>query len=294
VIIVGHSHEQLLLELYGACFVNPGSVGRPDDANPQTAYAMMQFNPFKVEMIRLDYDVEAAADDLRKKSLPESFAQMLLRGVSLEAIIDGDAAREKDAIDNCEALVDASKEFAKGYEQDEEHYSYVTNLALMFFDGMNKLHNLGKMERCWLECAAIMHDIGLSKGRAGHHKESAKLILNDTQLPFTSRERRVIASIARYHSKALPKRKHYNLKALDRKTVSTIKMLASFLRVADGLDYTHQSNAKALNFKVGNKKVIVTCLCETESMLDQQAFDKKKDLFEKVFAKKLVLVWKQQ
>jgi hypothetical protein len=29
-------------------------------------------------------------------------------------------------------------------------------------------------------------------------------------------------------------------------------------------------------------------------MLEEQAFNKKKDLCEKVFAKKLVLVWKQQ
>jgi putative phosphoesterase len=294
VIIVGHSHKQFWRQVNGASFVNPGSVGRPDDGNPQAAYAMLKFNPFKIEMIRLDYDVEAAADALRKKSLPESFAQMLLQGVSLERIIEEDAAREKMEIENCKALVDASREFAKGYGQDAEHCSQVTKLALEFFDGLINVHNLGELERCWLECAAVMHDIGLSKGRSGHQKESARLILNDTQLPFTSRERRVVASIARYHRKGLPKQSHYNLKALDRQTVNTIMVLSSFLRVADSLDYTHQSNVKALNFKVGAKKITAICTCETESALEQQAFNKKKDLFERTLGKKLVLAWKQQ
>ena len=57
VIIVGHSHEQFLRQADGVCFVNPGSVGRPGDGNPQTAYAILSFNPFNVELIRLDYDV---------------------------------------------------------------------------------------------------------------------------------------------------------------------------------------------------------------------------------------------
>ncbi len=87
VIVVGHSHEQFRIEGNGACFVNPGSVGRPGDGNPQAAYAILSFNPFKVELIRLDYNVEDAADALRKKGMPESFSQMLLCGVSLDTII---------------------------------------------------------------------------------------------------------------------------------------------------------------------------------------------------------------
>jgi hypothetical protein len=42
------------------------------------------------------------------------------------------------------------------------------------------------------------------------------------------------------------------------------------------------------------KKVTVECTCEAKSTLEEQAFNKKKDLFERVFAKKLVLVWKQR
>jgi len=294
VVIVGHSHEQFWKQANRFCFVNPGSVGRPDDGNPQAAYAILSFNPFKVELVRLDYDVAATADALRKKALPESFAQMLIRGVSLDTIIEEDRAKENSMVQNCKGIVEASKKISKIYWQDTEHYEQVTQLALGFFDGLINVHQLGKRERCWLECAAILHDVGLSKGIGGHHKESSKLILNDTQLPFTSQERRIVASIARYHRKGLPKQKHYNLASLDRVTFHKVKILASLLRVADGLDYTHQSIVKSLNIKVGTKRITSECVCETESMLEEQAFNKKKDLFEKVFAKKLVLVWKRQ
>ncbi len=293
VIIMGHSHEQFSKEVNRACFVNPGSVGRPGDGNSQTAYAILSFNPFKVELVRLDYDVDVAANALRKKGLPESFAQMLLRGVSLDCVVEEDRSKFENMVQKCKEIVAESEKFAQKCWPDSEHYRQVTQLALGFFDGLVKVHELGQRERCWLECAAVLHDIGLSKSRGSHHKTTAKIILNDTQLPYSSEERRIIANIARYHRKGLPKQSHYNLAALDSVTVHKVKVLASLLRVADGLDYTHLSNVKNLNFKVSTKKITAECSCETKSILDEQAFNKKKDLFEKVFAKKLVLIWKQ-
>ncbi len=294
VIVIGHSHEQFWKEANGTCFVNPGSVGRPSDGNPQTAYAIFSFNPFKVELIRLDYDVEAAAEALRKKGLPESFAQMLLHGVSLDMIIEEDQTKQENMESKCREIVGASERIAQKYWPDTEHYSQVTKLALKLFDGLCRVHQLGKRERCWLECSAVLHDVGLSKSGGSHHKKSAKLILNDTQLPFTSGERRIIASIARYHRKGLPKQNHYNLAALDQPTVHKVKLLAALLRVADALDYTHQSNVKSLTVRVGTKRIMAECLAESESVLEEQAFNKKKDLFEKVFGEKLVLLWKKQ
>ena len=292
-IIVGHSHQQFWKQINGHSFINPGSVGRPDDRNPQTAYAILSFDPFKVDLIRLDYNINDAADALRKKGLPESFSQMLLRGVSLGTIIKEDNDEQEDMVQNCKTIVLKTQEISKKYWPDTEHYGQVTRLALVFFDGLANVHNLGQRERCWLECAAILHDIGLSKNRSRHHKKSAKLILNDTELPFASQERRIIASIARYHRKGLPKQRHYNLSTLDHLTLNKVRILASLLRVADSLDYSHKSIVRTLNIKVGTKRVTVECVSEVKSVLEEQAFNKKKDLFEKVLTKKLVIAWKQ-
>ncbi len=294
VIILGHSHEQFWKQVNGASFVNPGSVGRPSDENPQTAYAILSFNPFNIELIRCDYDVEATAQALRKKELPESFAQMILRGVSLDRVIVEDIAKEKSMTQDYKTIVEKSRKIAEKYWPDKEHYEQVTRLALEFFDELINIHELGQRERCWLECATILHDVGLSKTGGSHHKKSAKLILNDTQLPFTSQERRIIASIARYHRKGLPKPNHYNLATLDDSTIEKLKILASILRVADGLDCSHESAIRNINLKVEGKRITVECVSEAQLTLEEQAFNKKKDLFEKVFDKKLMLTWEQK
>jgi len=293
VVIMGHSHLQFSRTVDGVSFINPGSVGRPDDGNPKTAYAVISSNPFSVELVRLDYDVKAAADALRKKGLPESFAQMLLRGVSLDAIAAEDIAKDSRSELGCREMVKTARETAKKYWQDTDHPEQVRKLALTLFDSLVPLHQMKAQERCWLECAAILHDIGLSQGTRGHHKTSLRLILDDTQLPFTSVERRIVASIARYHRKGFPKENHYNLAALNPAVRRKITLLSSLLRVADALDFTHQSVVERVEANAGTKNVKLECLVRLDPAFEEQAVSKKKDLFEEAFKRKIIVEWKK-
>ncbi len=293
-IIVGHSHDPFYRQAAGVSFVNPGSVGRPGDGNPQTAYAMLSFNPLNVELFRLSYPVEDAASASRKKGLPESFAQMLLRGEALEAIKSEDKAKKANQNRNWTELMYAARELSKTCLQDTMHVEHVRELSLSLYDTLQSLHHLGEYQRNLLECAALLHDLGLSKAIKGHNKTSMTIILNEAQLPLASEERRVVASIARYHRKGLPKQKHYNLATLNSKTVNEISALSSILRVADSLDYTHDAKVKILGVRVASKRVTLECVSDTDTSLVEQAFDKKKDLFEKFFKKKMVLVWVKQ
>ncbi|XHH09104.1 MAG: YfcE family phosphodiesterase [Candidatus Bathyarchaeia archaeon] len=292
--IIGHSHEQFLRQLADVSFLNPGSVGRPSDGNPQTAYAFLTFDPFRVELFRLDYPVEAAAEALRKKGLPESFSQMLLRGVPLDVVVNGDKAKKDGDKREWAKVIQAAHDFSKSYLQDNAHLEQVRELALNLFDNLKVLHRLGDYERGLLECAALLHDIGLSKGIKGHNKTSMNLILNDTTLPLTSDERRIVASLARYHRKGLPKQKHYNLATLNSKTINTIWALSGILRVADAFDYLHNNDVKLSTVKIAPKKVTLECFSSSDASLIEQAFDKKKDLFEKHFKKKVTVAWVKQ
>ncbi len=292
-IIVGHSHDQFHRQLGDVSFLNPGSVGRPSDGNPQAAYAMLSFNPFKVELFRLPYPVEDAAEALRMKGLPESFAQMLLCGKPLETIITADKAKKDKPNRNWTEIIQTARDLAKSYMQ-ETHVEQVRGLTLNLFDNLMSLHRLGVYERSLLECAALLHDLGLSKTVKGHNKTSMTIILNDTQLPLTSEERRVVASIARYHRGGLPKQKHYNLATLNSNTIDKISTLSAILRVTDALDYLHNSDVKLLDVKAAAKRVTLECSSKSDTSLVEQAFDKKKDLFEKVFKKKVVLTWTKQ
>jgi len=291
IIITGHSHEQFIRELSGAFFLNPGSVGRPGDNNPQAGYATIRFNPLSFELIRVNYDVAGAAQASRKKGLPESFSQMLLRGVALETIVREDCERKAAKAGNCPKIARNCVRISKEYWPDTEHYGQVRKLSLRLFDELQSFHELGKVERCWLECAAILHDIGLSKGLKGHNKKTMKLILNDTRLIFASETRRVIASIARYHRKKLPNKKDYNLAPLSSNVKRKIFLLSGILRSADSLDYSRNSVVKNLRLTANSKRIKVQCTTSSSIELEQHAFMKKKDLIEKALKRKMVLVW---
>ncbi len=293
IIVLGQSREQFTKKAEGALLINPGSVGRPGDGKPQAAYAMITANPFSVELIRVSYDVEAAADNLRRIGAPESYAQMLLRGLPLEDIVAQDKARENDMERKCTLMGRSARRVAKKYWPDTQHSEQVGKLALELFDALQDLHKLGKRERCWLECAAILHDIGLSQGRKEHHKKSLNLILNETRLPFTSIERRVIGDVARYHRKNVPQYKHYNFKSLSRELKRKVTILAGILRLADALDFAHQSIVQEVQTRVNLETVTLLATVRENPVLEEYAVNKKKDVFEKSLKKNVVVEWKK-
>ena len=57
--------------------------------------------------------------------------------------------------------------FAKDCGFAEEHSWQVAKISVKIFDGTTALHGLTENERFWLECVALLHDIGWRGGRAG-------------------------------------------------------------------------------------------------------------------------------
>jgi putative phosphoesterase len=88
-ILCGHSHRAFSRQVAGSWFINTGSVGRPNDGDPRTGYAILELGPDRltVDHYRLEYDVEKAVAAIRANDLPESFAEMLLRGLDLDTAL---------------------------------------------------------------------------------------------------------------------------------------------------------------------------------------------------------------
>jgi exopolyphosphatase/guanosine-5'-triphosphate,3'-diphosphate pyrophosphatase len=231
---------------------------------------------------------------MRKKGLPESHVQVLLQGVPLKIIRKQEEALEKKQLWKRKSTIDKVRAVARTFNSDESHAEQDRKLALTIFDQTKRLHPLERKERYWLECAAILHDIGLSRSTKGHHKSTLRLILNDPQLPFTYEERYIIGSIARYHRKALPSKKHFNLKPVNQIEREKITVLSSILRVADALDYSHKSVVQRVNVKLFPNHIVFECVVSGQHDLEEKSVMKKKDLFEKVFKSELTLVWKSQ
>ena len=58
--------------------INPGSVGQPRDRNPELSFAFFDSKEFSLEIVRLDYDNQKAAEKIRKAGLPDFLADRLL------------------------------------------------------------------------------------------------------------------------------------------------------------------------------------------------------------------------
>jgi predicted phosphodiesterase len=81
VIAFGHTHLPYHRTVDGIQFVNTGSVGRPKDGDWRAGYALVDLREAtSVEFIRVEYDVQKAADAIRASELPSDFADFLEAG----------------------------------------------------------------------------------------------------------------------------------------------------------------------------------------------------------------------
>jgi exopolyphosphatase/guanosine-5'-triphosphate,3'-diphosphate pyrophosphatase len=169
------------------------------------------------------------------------------------------------------------------------HARQVARLALRLFDATVELHGLGEEERFLLHSAALLHDIGWIGGQKGHHKTALRIITESPLLPVNRRERLVIASVARYHRKALPRAKHRHFAALDPDDRRLVRALSALLRVADGLDRSHTDAVRGLSCRITPEEVVVSCRTSGPIEAERAAALGKADLFEEVFGRKLVV-----
>lgn len=86
VVVSGHTHQAFAQAVNGVLFVNPGTVGRPDDGDPRASYAILKIDNghVAVEHHRVAYHIMATVDALRQAGLPEIFSQVVRRGLNYQ------------------------------------------------------------------------------------------------------------------------------------------------------------------------------------------------------------------
>lgn len=183
-------------------------------------------------------------------------------------------------------------QLAQTCDYEAGHSHQVTRLALLLFDELEPLHHLGLDKRYWLECAGILHDIGWIEGWRNHHKTALRIILTTPLLLFNNKERLIIGSIARYHRKALPKISHDHFASLEPDDRQVVCVLSACLRMADGLDHSHQNWVKDLRCLIKTKKIVVECDVTSESKEEALAAQQRTDLLADVFQREVIFEWK--
>ena len=171
------------------------------------------------------------------------------------------------------------------YPTGAGHAKQVTRLALALFDELANLHRLSSKERRILELSGLLHDIG----QKGHHIRSVRMILADRTLPVTSRERTIVALVARYHRKRIPERHGRLFSGLSAKDKKRVLMLAALLRIADGLDFTHGGPVRSLSCTIGKEEVTCFPAMEGDGRIERTRALARADLFERVYQRRFVI-----
>ena len=142
-------------------------------------------------------------------------------------------------------------ELAERCNYSEPHARQVMRMALSLFDQTSAIHGLGTREREWLEYAALLHDVGVHISYSRHHKHSYYLIKNGDLRGFEPREIEIMALVARYHRRGLPKRSQAGYGDLSGARRRTVRTLSAMLRVAEGLDRSHAQSVSSVSVAPG-------------------------------------------
>jgi CHAD domain-containing protein len=189
-----------------------------------------------------------------------------------------------------EAMIRSSVTTLAGqYPEGIPHTRNVTMLALRMFDDLIELHQMGAWERFLLECACSLHDIGWKYGQKGHAKHSADMILSDEQLLLDINERNIIALVARAHRKNDSSESGGIFSLLTPKERDSALMLASLIRIADALDYSHSGSIQSVHCTINPEAVEIKISAVQDASSELEHARLKGDLFVRVFKRALVI-----
>ena len=94
--------------------------------------------------------------------------------------------------------------------------------------------------------ACVLHDVGHTVSTNSSHKHTY-YILNNTDFPFLNeKDRRFVATLARYHRKSPPRAGHQGFDELSHEEKKNLSALAAIIRLADSLDAPHDQGVKWL------------------------------------------------
>ncbi|MCU0629824.1 MAG: Ppx/GppA family phosphatase [Methanoregulaceae archaeon] len=169
---------------------------------------------------------------------------------------------------------------------NEYHARTVSTIALELFDtGIAVgLHTLGPRERELLEYASFLHDIGSLISFNNHHAHSYYIIRNSELLGFDNEEVLIMANIARYHRKKLPKKKELEMPELDEQGKLIVTILSTFLRLSESLDRRHAALIERVFFSgIDNNTAKLNILAREDCQFESWGVDNEAKNFERTF-----------
>jgi exopolyphosphatase/guanosine-5'-triphosphate,3'-diphosphate pyrophosphatase len=218
--------------------------------------------------------------------------RMIVSNVSMRDGLLLDLAREATGQEDEAVLagvIHSATSIAEKFRVDLEHGQTVAELAVRLFDELKAEHGLGARHRLLLRVAGLLHEIGSVVSNRAHHKHSYYLISNSEIFGLSREEIEIVAHVARYHRRSVPKPSHVDYLSLPRRSRVVVNKLAALLRMADALARGHVREVTKLKFQREGDELLVTVPGEADLLLEERAIAAKGDLFEDIYGVKVRL-----
>jgi exopolyphosphatase/guanosine-5'-triphosphate,3'-diphosphate pyrophosphatase len=181
--------------------------------------------------------------------------------------------------------------FAETCGVELAHARHSALLSKQIYAGLCEHYQLDAEDERLLDAAARLQDVGYLINYEAHHKHSYHLILHSRIEGFRPEELEIIANVARYHRGAEPKQKHDNFRRLSKADQHRVHSLAAVLRLAGGLDRTHNQSVTSVAVAGAKKQIELLVTADEYPEVNLWAARRRTGLFEKVFGSEMTIQW---
>ena len=180
-------------------------------------------------------------------------------------------------------------EMAYRFQWEERHAQHVAATATFLFDVCRSLYAGPASDAELLEYAALLHDVGYLLSHDTHEKHSRYLIRNADLQGFRREEVELMSLVARYHRGAMPDSSHEFYRALSATQQKRVRQMASFVRIAEGLDRSHFQNVVALRARLTDETLTISVATKGDPQLEVWSGKDQGGMFEKEFGRSLTV-----
>ncbi|HET89530.1 MAG TPA: CHAD domain-containing protein [Chloroflexi bacterium] len=159
---------------------------------------------------------------------------------------------QNDAVEDVEAPLEpwSLDALVETYHIDLVHARVVADHALNLFEQFAPVHGLSTERRALLETAALVHNVGLETDAERHHVVGRDILLSHPLVGLDETENRMVALMVFLHRKRVTGAKLERLAGrslyadLPASLQQETLVLASLLRIADGLDFSQTGSSR--------------------------------------------------
>lgn len=289
-VIIGYEIQHLAHEL-----AKPGKTKSTYRALADTSAAILSMTEEKrVKTFQLDYNTAQAiipaleinlaiaeALEIQTLRLPGSdYERGLLQDLPTSYSLT--SGFQKEVLRSAESLT-------RKYRVHRSHSSHVTQLTETLFHATSELHQLDEHDALILKCAAILHECGNYINARAHHKHSHYIISHSEIFGLGQKDITLIALIARYHRRSVPKPNHTDYRDLAPDDRMRVSKLAAILRIADALDRSHAARIPEVQVEIKKQKLILHLPGIADASVERLAMRSKANLFRDIYGLQVTL-----